>query len=509
MILPVLILILIAGALLAWLSGKWSASLSKTCSLIALSADLLLTLIANPGSQASGKWIIEYTSTWIPQFGVALHLGMDGISLLMLILTFFTGIITVIATWKENRKNEGFYNMNILLAIAGITGVFLSVDLFLFYFFWELMIIPVYFIILLWGSTMREQASFKFFIYTQSGGLLMLIAIIALYLLHGSSTGVYTFDLEELKGTSMSASLQFIIMLGFLAAFLVKIPAFPFHTWLPDAYAEAPLAGTIILSTLMAKTGIYGIIRFAVPLFPEASAAFAPAGMILGIAGILYGATLALSQTDLKRLIAWSSLSHMGFAIVGVYAFNETAYQGVILQMIVHAVSTGALFIIAALLYERTKTRDITHYGGFWDQMPAMGAMGMIFAMASLGLPGLGNFIAEVLILAGAFRESVVLSSIASIGLIAATLYSLRFVRKIFFGTKVTNVIIRDLSVRESVILGLLVLAITFTGLYPAPVLKTAKEAITKTINHETISTGRSYTHGIVPLTLNKTHDIK
>jgi NADH-quinone oxidoreductase subunit M len=259
----------------------------------------------------------------------------------------------------------------------------------------------------------------------------------------------------------------------------------------------------------MAKTGIYGIIRFAVPLFPEASAAFAPAGMILGIAGILYGATLALSQTDLKRLIAWSSLSHMGFAIVGVYAFNETAYQGVILQMIVHAVSTGALFIIAALLYERTKTRDITHYGGFWDQMPAMGAMGMIFAMASLGLPGLGNFIAEVLILAGAFRESVVLSSIASIGLIAATLYSLRFVRKIFFGTKVTNVIIRDLSVRESVILGLLVLAITFTGLYPAPVLKTAKEAITKTINHETISTGRSYTHGIVPLTLNKTHDIK
>jgi NADH-quinone oxidoreductase subunit M len=474
---------LIAGGIIAWITGKWSASLSKSSCIIALFADLILLIAALPEGQPSGIWIIEYTSTWIPQFGVALHLGLDGISLLMLILTFFIGIITVIATWKETRKNEGFYNMNILFALAGITGVFLSVDLFLFYFFWELMIIPIYFLILIWGSSRNEKASFKFFIYTQAGGLLMLISIIALYLVHGSTTGIYTFDATELTAISMPASLQFIIMLGFLAAFLVKIPAFPFHTWLPDAYTEAPLAGTIILSTLMAKTGIYGIIRFVVPLFPEASATFAPAGMIIGIAGILYGAILALSQTDLKKLIAWSSLSHMGFALVGVYAFNETAYQGVIMQMIVHAVSTGALFIIASQLYERTKTKELIRYGGFWDQMPAMGAVGMVFAMASLGLPGLGNFIAEVLILAGAFKASIALSSIASLGLIAATLYSLRMIRRIFFGVRPDHIILRDLSVRETVILGILVIAITFTGLSPRPVFTTAKQAIRNTIN--------------------------
>jgi NADH-quinone oxidoreductase subunit M len=246
----------------------------------------------------------------------------------------------------------------------------------------------------------------------------------------------------------------------------------------------------------MAKTGIYGIIRFVVPLFPEASATFAPAGMIIGISGILYGAILALSQTDLKKLIAWSSLSHMGFALVGVYAFNETAYQGVIMQMIVHAVSTGALFIIASQLYERTKTKELIRYGGFWDQMPAMGAVGMVFAMASLGLPGLGNFIAEVLILAGAFKASIALSSIASLGLIAATLYSLRMIRRIFFGVRPDHIILRDLSVRETVILGILVIAITFTGLYPRPVFTTAKQAIRNTIN----STQRTNTGGTIPL---------
>jgi NADH-quinone oxidoreductase subunit M len=483
MILPFLILILIAGGIISAIVGKWSRNVSRLIALLTLATDLWLTIATLDMRGVGGEWIVEYSSTWIPQFGVGIHLGLDGLSFIMLVLTFFIGIIAVIASWKEKRKNEGFYNLNILWALAGITGVFLSADLFLFYFFWELMLIPTYFIILLWGGENREFASFKFFIYTQAGGLLMLLAIIGLYLVHGETTGIYTFDFKELLYTKMAGSLQFLLMLGFLAAFLVKIPAFPFHTWLADAYTEAPLAGSLILSSLMAKTGVYGIIRFAVPLFPEASKIFAPIGMVIGAAGILYGAKLALSQTDLKRLIAYSSLSHMGFAILGIYAFNEIAYQGIVMQMVVHAVSTGALFIIAAQLYERTRTRDIVLYGGFWNGMPAMGAMAMIFAMASLGLPGLGNFIAEVLILTGTFKASILMSSIASLGLIAATLYSLRMMRKIFFGNNHEQGKLKDLSFRESVVLGVLIIAIVFTGLFPQPVVNNAKPAIMKSIN--------------------------
>jgi NADH-quinone oxidoreductase subunit M len=483
MILPVLILILIAGGILSALAGRWSRYASRLVTLIALLTDLGLAFTALSGREVTGTWMIEYTSTWMPKFGVGIHLGLDGLSLIMLILTLFTGIIAVLASWKETRKNEGFYNLNILWALAGISGVFLSADLFLFYFFWELMLIPTYFIILLWGGDNREFASFKFFIYTQAGGLLMLIAIIGLYLVHGRATGIYTFDYQELINTNIPGSLQMLLMLGFLAAFFVKIPAFPFHTWLADAYTEAPLAGSLILSALMAKTGVYGIIRFAVPLFPDASKDFAPVGMILGAAGILYGASLALSQTDLKRLIAYSSLSHMGFAVLGIYAFNEIAYQGVIMQMLVHAVSTGALFIIAAQLYERTRTRDIVLYGGLWNSVPSMGALAMIFAMASLGLPGLGNFIAEVLILAGTFKASIIMSSIASLGLIAATLYALRMVRRIFFDSNPDHGKMKDLSVRESFILGVMVIAILFTGLFPQPIVNIVKPAIVKSIS--------------------------
>ncbi len=223
---------------------------------------------------------------------------------------------------------------------------------------------------------------------------------------------------------------------GFLAAFLVKLPAFPFHNWLPDAHTEAPTAGSLILASLMLKTGAYGLIRFAVPLFPDASATFAPVGMILGVTGILYGAKLAFAQTDLKRLVAYTSVSHMGFVILGVYAFNEMAYQGVVMQMIAHGISTGALFIIVGQFYERLHTRDLNRMGGLWEQMPAMGAMGLIFSMASLGLPGLGNFVAEFLTLTGTFKSSMLFASLASVGLIAATIYSLRIMQKVFYGKK-------------------------------------------------------------------------
>ncbi|MDP4223369.1 MAG: NADH-quinone oxidoreductase subunit M, partial [Bacteroidota bacterium] len=292
------------------------------------------------------------------------------------------------------------------------------------------------------------------------------------------------FDYQQLIGTVMSPSMELILMSGFLIAFLVKLPAFPFHNWLPDAHTEAPTAGSLILASLMLKTGAYGLIRFAVPLFPNASVTFAPLGMTLGVLGILYGAKLAFAQTDLKRLVAYTSVSHMGFVVLGIYAFNEIATQGVVMQMIAHGISTGALFIIVGQLYERLHTRDLSRMGGLWEQAPALGAMGMIFSMASLGLPGLGNFVAEFLTLLGTFRDSVLFASLASVGLIASTIYSLRIVQKVFHGRRNAEYTMKDLSIRESIVMASLVIAIVFTGIFPQPVIDKAKPAISKPINN-------------------------
>lgn len=485
MILLYLILILMVGGIFAWITGKRNPFLSRIISLVTVIIDFVLVVILffQHGAHGEKEWMIEFTTNWVPRFGIGIHLALDGLSLLMLILTFFIGILAVLISWKEITKNIGFFHFNILWILSGITGVFLSIDLFLFYFFWEVMLIPMYFLIGIWGHENRIYASYKFFIFTQASGLLMFLAIIGLYLVHGNSTGIYTFDYQQLLGTTMSPSVELVLMAGFLVAFLVKLPAFPFHNWLPDAHTEAPTAGSLILASLMLKTGAYGIIRFAIPLFPNASETFAPVGMTLGVIGILYGAKLAFAQTDLKRLVAYTSVSHMGFVILGVYAFNELAYQGVIMQMIAHGISTGALFIIVGQLYERLHTRDLNRMGGLWEQIPAMGAMGLIFSMASLGLPGLGNFVAEFLTLLGTFKTSILFASLASVGLIAATIYSLRIVQKVFFGKKNSETAIKDLSIRESIVLGALVTAILFTGLFPQPLIDTAKPAILKIIN--------------------------
>src|SRR5664280_2549102 len=332
---------------------------------------------------------------------------------------------------------------------------------------------------------LQHTSTDKFFLYTQASCLLMFIAIISLYFVHGHSTGSYTFDYLQLLGTRMTASTELLIMLGFLAAFLVKLPVVPLHNWLPDAHTEAPTAGSLILAALLLKTGAYGLLRFIVPLFPSASVTFAPIGMLLGVVGILYGAKLAFAQTNLKRLVAYTSVSHMGFVILGVFSFNEIAYQGVVIQMIAHGISTGALFILVGQLHERIHTRDLNKMGGLWDKVPVMGAMGLIFSMASLGLPGLGNFIAELLILIGAFKANILMSCLASLGLIAATIYSLRIVQKVFLGSKNTDWKMNDLNLREKVVSALLVIAIVWLGLFPKPVIDAAKPAILKTLNNQ------------------------
>ncbi len=483
MILIYLIVILLAGALLAWMAGKQHPVWSRVISLTALSVDLILSVSYLFRSIPPGnKWLDDVRLEWIPQFGISVHLALDGLSLLLLLLTFFIGILSVIISWNEIDTRVGFFHFNLLLILAGITGVFLSLDLFLFYFFWELMLVPMYFLIGIWGHENKTAASYKFFLYTQAGGLLMFISILAIYFIHGHSTGIYTFDYLQLLGTKMSASTAMLIMLGFLSGFLVKLPVVPLHNWLPDAHTEAPTAGSLILAALLLKTGAYGLLRFVVPLFPEAAITFAPVGMLLGVIGILYGAKLAFAQVDLKRLVAYTSVSHMGFVILGVFTFNELAYQGVVMQILAHGISTGALFIMAGQLSERIHTRDILRMGGLWEKAPVMGAMGLIFSLASLGLPGLGNFIAEFLILLGTYSADVLMCCLASLGLIAATIYALRIMQKVFFGAKNVDWKMNDLTVREKTVFAALVIGIVGLGLYPQPVFNTAKPALIKTL---------------------------
>ena len=344
-------------------------------------------------------------------------------------------------------------------------------------FFWELMLVPMFFLIDLWGHERRHHAAVKFFLFTQVSGLFMLMAILSLYMLHGRAGGGYTFDYVALLHTPMTSATQTWLMLGFLAAFAVKLPAVPVHTWLPDAHTEAPTAGSIILAGLLLKTGAFGLLRFLLPLFPQAAAQFAPCALALGVVGVLYGALQAFGQRDLKRMVAYTSVSHMGFVLLGVFAGNALAMQGAVLQMLCHGLSTGALFVVAGLLQERLGTRDIRQMGGFWAGAPRLGGAALFFALASLGLPGLGNFVAEFLILLGLFQGHVVAAVLATTGLVAATLYSLWMMQRVFFGQP-SQPLPADLRRGEAAILATMGLTLVWLGLWPGAVLNASRTAI-------------------------------
>jgi NADH-quinone oxidoreductase subunit M len=499
MILLWLLVIPLAGGVTAWHSGKQNSALSRWISLLALLVELILVLVLwsryyqGPIGQ-QGRWFLDFSAAWIPQAGIGFHLAMDGLSLVMVLLTVFLGIMSVAVSWTEIKERVGFFHFNLMLILTGIIGVFLSIDLFLFYFFWELMLIPMYFLITIWGHENRVYAAIKFFLFTQLSGLLMLLAILGLYFIHGRNTGVYTFDYMRLLGTSMSPALSFWLMMGFLIAFAVKLPVFPLHTWLPDAHTEAPTAGSVILAGLLLKTGAYGMLRFSIPLFPSASVAAAPWAMIIGVVGIIYGAALAFAQTDLKRLVAYTSVSHMGFVLLGIYSFNNLALQGVVMQMLSHGISTGALFMLVGALQERIHTRDMDRMGGLWTAVPRMGGVMLVFALASLGLPGMGNFIAEILVLIGSYRVSVPITAVASTGLVFATIYALWIIHRAFHGEQRVVWKIKDLSIREMSAMTAMIIVIVWLGLYPRPFLYTVQPAVTS-VSHS-VESGHQTVHG-------------
>ena len=475
-----LILIPILAAPFTWMGQHWSRSAPRWMALGALSADLLLALflwIQDRSVQATGHgaWLVESHLSWIPRWGISLHLGVDGLSLVLILLTAFIGVVAIIASWTEIQSRVGLFHCNVLLALGGVIGVFLAIDLFLFFFFWELMLVPMYLLIVVWGHAQRRHASFKFFLFTQAGSLVLLVAIVALALLHQQTTGRPSFDYADLMGLTLTSEMARGLMLAFLIGFLVKLPAPPFHAWLPDTYAEAPTGASIILAGILAKTGAYGLLRFTIPLFPEAMSEFAPIAMGLGAVGILYGAVLACSQTDIKRLVAYSSISHMGFILLGAFAGTELALQGAVMQMVAHGLSTGALFMLAGALQERYQTREMEQMGGLWGVTPRLATMALFFACASLGLPGLANFIGEFLVLFGSYATNPVMTILASLGMVMAAIYSLGMMQRTFFGPPRDTHIAPDLSnIAFGTLLFIAVLQIWF-GLYPKIVLSSAR----------------------------------
>jgi NADH-quinone oxidoreductase subunit M len=484
MILVWLIVIPLVAGILAWLTARWSTQFPRWISLAAMALDLIISLAVwirsgtTVGAGATTVWLAEVDSSWVPRFGIHFHLAIDGLSLLMLVLTFFLGIMSVLCSWTEIGEKIGFFHFNLMWMLAGIAGVFLALDLFLFYFAWELMLIPMYFLIAIWGHERRIYAAIKFLLFTQLSGLLMLIAILALFFMHHQATGVYTFQYGDLLGTPLSSRAEFWIMLGFIIAFAVKLPVVPLHSWLPDAHSQASTAGSVILAGLLLKTGAYGLLRFVVPLFPNGAHEFTPVALVLGVIGIIYGAVMAFAQTDLKRLVAYTSVSHMGFVLLGIFSWNTFGLQGAVMSMICHGLSTGSLFILVGALQERIHTRDMDRMGGLWTTVPRFSGAALFFALASLGLPGLGDFVGEFLVLLGSYQLSVGITVVAAFGILASTFYALRMVQRVFHGENTQHWQVPDLSPREAFIVAPMIIALLWLGLYPQPVFNTFAPAM-------------------------------
>jgi NADH-quinone oxidoreductase subunit M len=416
---------------------------------------------------------------WIPDFGVQYLIGLDGLSLLLVLLTTFLTPVVILFSFGDVTVRVKEYFFFVLMLETGMLGAFVALDLFLFYVFWELMLVPMYFIIGVWGGTRRIYASLKFMLYTMAAGLLMLIAM--LYLVAAQArTGTLTFDVRVLYDVVLTPTEQMWLFAAFALAFAVKVPMFPLHTWLPDAHVEAPTGGSVILAGVLLKLGTYGFLRFAMPLFPVAVAAATPLFMALAVVGILYGAAVAMVQPDLKKLVAYSSVSHLGFVVLGLFAMNVTGIEGAIYQMVNHGLSTGALFLLVGMIYGRRHTRQIADFGGLWRPVPRFAAVFLLVTFSSIGLPGLNGFIGEFLILLGAFGASPVAAAFAVGGIVLGAVYMLWMYQRVVFGpvTHEENAALADLTRREITVLAPVVVLIVLMGVYPTPFLRTMEPSV-------------------------------
>lgn len=489
-LLPSLIAVPFIGGLLSWLSEWIGKRMPRWIALFTMVLTFLLSVFlwrlsaAGEAQPVTAKplWLAEFRLSWVPSLGISYHLALDGISLLMILLTGFIGILAVACSWAEIQRNVGFFKLNLLWSFGAVIGVFLAVDLFLFFFFWELMLVPVYFLIALWGhdhagGKTKEHAAMKFLIYTQIAGLILLAGILLLVHAYHIQTGRLSFSYMDLLDTTLSAGTEMAIMLCFFIGFAVKLPIMPLHGWLPDAHAQAPTAGSVDLAGILIKTAAYGLLRFVLPFFPHASAVVAPYIVVLGALGIFYAAWLAFAQSDMKRLLAYTSVSHMGFIVVGLYAGTLISLQGLMIQMLAHGLTSSALFLISGQIYERYHTRDLNVLGGMWGSLRFLPAFMMFFAAALLGMPGTGDFIGEILILFGAFPVWPWLTAVITFSMVLAGLYALILIQRVLFGSPSRQAVM-TLDAREILMLLAIVVLLLWVGLAPQAFLNTSEAAM-------------------------------
>lgn len=453
----------VGAAIILFLSRKQESLIKTVALLVSIVAFVLSIPLFTDFNKSTHLMQFVERSTWIPSWNIMYSLGVDGISVLFILLSTLVTILCVLISWNSIKTKMKEFYIAILVMEGAMIGVFSSLDFFLFYIFWEAMLIPMYLLIGVWGGPNRIYAAIKFFLYTLVGSVLMLVGIIVLYFYGGQ-----TFDILELMTKAYPYQMQFWLFWAFFAAFAVKVPMFPVHTWLPDAHTEAPTAGSVILAAVLIKMGAYGFLRFSIPLFPDASRAMVIPMLTLSVIAIIYGAVVCLAQTDLKRLIAYSSVSHMGFVTLGIFALNVQGLEGGILQMLNHGIVTGALFLSVGVIYERTHSRDIKDYGGVATVLPIYAAFFMVFTLASIGLPGLNGFIGEFLIILGCFGASKWAGFFAATGIIIGAAYMLWLYQRVFFleiNKKVAG--LHDMDLREIITLLPMVLLIFWIGIYP------------------------------------------
>ncbi len=490
-LLSLLVLLPLVGGVAVLAIGRGREGFARHIALLASLVTFVISLIVwvrFDATSAAYQFVERYT--WLPDFGISYHIGVDGISLLLVVLTTFLTPISLLCAWEsiETRVREFAFFM--LALEAAMIGVFVSIDLFLFYLFWDAMLIPMYFLIGVWGYDRRIYAAVKFILYTMTGSVLMLIAIIWIAYHHQSVQGVPSFDLVDLVALDIPAALQTWLFLAFAVAFAIKVPLFPFHTWLPDAHVEAPTAGSVILAGVLLKMGTYGLLRFAFPLFPEAAMTFAPYVAILAVVGIVYGALVAMVQPDMKKLVAYSSVSHLGFVVLGICALNINGVQGAMYQMLAHGISTGGLFLIVGMLSDRRHTRLISEYGGLKAVTPRLVTAFLLITLASIALPGMNGFVGEFLILLGSFSgrfdpdRARIYTAVAASGVILSAVYMLWMFQRVNYGplTNDKNRGLRDLSLREWFVIAPICAMAIVMGVVPNVFLRPMEPAVRKTI---------------------------